>query len=378
MRQPANRIPRRSSLAQWVFPVAAICWAAASSACNVPVFRYALEHWTADPCEVIVFHREPLTPGQQAGVESLEQAGRDGRANLAVSRINLGEELPPPWRAWWQAQRNATPPWLVLKYPRPTESGLPAWSGPLNAETVPALLDSPARREIARMLMSGDTAVWLLLESGDQQRDAAAARVIETESRKLEQTLALPEPSPLDPPTHPDPPLKIAFSLLRVSRTDPAEQVLASQLVNWNTNLVAATEPLLFPVFGRGRTGPPAAGAVINAETLRRMAGFLTGPCSCEIKDLNPGHDLLLAANWATLPGYQEIPLPEPPPLAGPAQLAAATGPAKPPAPPAALPPDSAHAPGGYLARNLGILGGIIAVFLAGTTLLIHWNSGRR
>ncbi len=34
----------------------------AAVACNIPVFRYALERWQPDNCELILFHREPLNP----------------------------------------------------------------------------------------------------------------------------------------------------------------------------------------------------------------------------------------------------------------------------------------------------------------------------
>ncbi len=33
-------------------------WTMAATACNVPVFRYALERWEADHYEIVVFHRQ--------------------------------------------------------------------------------------------------------------------------------------------------------------------------------------------------------------------------------------------------------------------------------------------------------------------------------
>ena len=41
--------------------VALVLVAVVAEACSVPVFRYALERWQADPYEVFVFHRGPLT-----------------------------------------------------------------------------------------------------------------------------------------------------------------------------------------------------------------------------------------------------------------------------------------------------------------------------
>lgn len=362
----------------------ATLWTMATTACNVPVFRYALERWEADPYEIVVFHREPLTAEQQALLESMERVGRDGLANLAVNRVNLAGEMPPPLRTLWNAQESPAPPWMVVRYPRKLGIEKPAWAGPLSAEAVGKLLDSPARREIAQKLSSGDAVVWLLLESGDQKHDDQVGQLIEAETRKLQQTLVLPEPSPLDPPMNADLPLKIAFSTVRVARSDPAERMLVNMLLNWNTNLTTATEAMLFPVFGRGRAVSPAIGKEIRAEAIREMAEFLTGPCSCQVKEMNPGYDLLLSANWSALIGYQEVRLPEPPPLVSMSQFAAiaasnvtatstqtAVSLATASTPPAPVKPN-------HLVRNLVVVLGIGVVFLIATTFVLKVRANRR
>jgi len=291
----------------------ALLWTLGVSACNVPVFRYALERWEADRYEAVVFCHEPLTAQQQATLGQFEQASTGGRANLAVTKADPARGLPPALEALWKAQGNPALPWMVLHYPRQSGIEHSAWAGPMNAEQIKPLLESPVRRTVTQNLLKGDAIVWLLLESGDPQRDQAVARQLESELRHLEQTLKLPELSPLDPPVNPNLPLKIAFSTVRVSRTDPAESALVKLLLNWNPQRTAAHEPMLFPIFGRGRAIPPAVGKEIRPEAIREMATFLTGPCSCEIKDLNPGFDLLLTADWNTMAGYQEVALPMPP-----------------------------------------------------------------
>ncbi len=42
-------------------------------------------------------------------------------------------------------------------------------------------------------------------------------------------------------------------------------------------------------------------GAGINADNLRESAAFVTGACSCQVKEQNPGFDLLLNADWNKL-----------------------------------------------------------------------------
>ena len=353
----------------------------AAIACNVPVFRYALERWETDPYEVVVFHRTPLVADHQILVERLEQTGRDGLANLSVSQVNLADELPLPLKTLWTSQHNPTSPWVVVRYPRQLGIEHPAWAGPLAAETVGDLLDSPVRRDISQKLLSGDAVVWLLLESGDRHRDDQAAQLVETETEKLQQTLRLPEPAPNDPPINADLPLKIAFSIVRVARSDPAERMLVSMLLNREPNLTTAKHPMLFPVFGRGRAIPPAVGQEIRADAIGEMAKFLTGPCSCQIKELNPGYDLLLAANWSSLVGYQEVQLPEPPPLVSMSQFAAtaAGGVTIPSSPAPASPAVASPSPVGseHLVRNLVVVLGIGAGFLAAMTFVLKRKASR-
>jgi hypothetical protein len=356
-------------------PVAAACWAVAAVACNVPVSRYALERWEADPYDVYVFHQGVYTQEQQALLARLEKAGRDGLANLSVSNVNCSAKMPESLRRLWAAQANPTLPWMVVRYPRKTKIELSAWSGPLNAATVGALLESPVRENIAQRLLGGDAVVWLLLESGDRRRDDQTAQLLNTELRKLEQSLVLPEHSPLDPPINTNLPLKIVFSTVRLARSEPAEGMLINLLLNWNTNLVSDKEVMLFPVFGRGRVVPPAIGEEIQPEAIREAAEFLTGPCSCEIKEMNPGYDLLLSANWNSLGVYQSELMSESPPLTGLSEFASrAAGNLNVPTGPAATSPATGGAATqthGQLIRNLAIVLGIGITFLAAATLLL-------
>jgi hypothetical protein len=72
-------------------------------------------------------------------------------------------------------------------------------------------------------------------------------------------------------------------------------------LVRAEPDLAERSDPMAFPVFGRGRALLPLVGPGITAENIRDSAAFLVGPCSCQIKELNPGFDLLLSAFWDQL-----------------------------------------------------------------------------
>lgn len=369
-------------LAAWC--VVPALWSWTLPACNVPVFRYALERWEADSFQIVVFHDQPLTAEQQELLSKLENRGGNAPANLAVNSVNLAQAVPQPLQALWNAQENPAPPWMVARHPKQTGIERPVWAGPFTADAVGSLVESPARRGIAQKLLSGDAVVWLLLESADKRHNDATEQLVQTELRKLEKSLALPERSPLDPPINPDLPLKIAFSVVRVARSDPAERMLVNMLLNWNTNLTASQEPMLFPIFGRGRVIPPAIGEEIRAEAVRDMAEFLTGPCSCEVKAMNPGYDLLLAANWNSLSAYEEILLPSPPPLVGMSQFAAvaatnSSSPAPQPSVSVASVTSAPAPPGGdRLFRNLASIFGIGVVCIAVATLVLKVRTHRK
>lgn len=378
MRRRSDRLLR---LARWVVPT---LWFWTAPACNVPVFRYALERWEADPYQLVVFCDGPLPTTQQTLVQKLEERGADAAANLMVTRVDVTQEMRQPLRALWEAQGNPALPWMVLRYPKPSGIERSAWTGSLTAETVASLVESPVRREIARRLLGGDAVVWLLLESGNQPRDDQTIQSVETELRRLETSLVLPELSPADPPLNPALPLKIAFSTVRVARSDPAERMLVNQLLNWNTNLLARPEPMLFPIFGRGRAIAPAIGDEIRPEAIQDMAEFLAGPCSCEVKAMNPGYDLLLTANWNSLPAYQEIALPASPPLVGMSQFAAAVASnsrgGSPPAAgslmaAAAAPPSVGR---GGLVRNLVVVSAVGVIGVVAATLVLKARHGRK
>ena len=55
------------------------------------------------------------------------------------------------------------------------------------------------------------------------------------------------------------------------------------------------------PIFGRGRALGLIGGNDLNADMLAEAATFLIGECSCQVKEMNPGIDILLAADWEAI-----------------------------------------------------------------------------
>ena len=73
-------------------------------------------------------------------------------------------------------------------------------------------------------------------------------------------------------------------------------------------DLRSFTDPIVVPVFGRGRTYYALVGKGIRGETIEENCQFLCGACSCQVKNENPGVDLLMAVNWSDKIGGSAMP----------------------------------------------------------------------
>jgi hypothetical protein len=284
---------------------------AIACACNVPVFRFALERWRPDVYRVTLLHRGPLSEAQQKMSRPLLEAQEKGSANFVLQVVDVSELEKPTDNnqgplaeilsgAW--SRIGMGEPWLIVQYPTLVRVDVPVWSGPLASEAVTRLTGSPIRQELVRRLSEGQSVVWLLLESGIEAKDNAAAELLEDELRELQRSLKLPELT-ADPDDEllARTPLKLAFSVLRVPKSAATEEALVGMLVHCESDLTDRSDPLAFPVFGRGRALLPLVGRGINAKNIQDASEFLVGACSCQVKEQNPGFDLLLSSNWDSL-----------------------------------------------------------------------------
>jgi len=393
-------------------------------ACSVPVFRYALERWEPGLYVLMVFHRGPMAPADKEPVELITKGSLDGggNANIWIRTVDVSADMEEFEKAIWSGQDDPALPWAVLLYPprRMAPPGPAIWRGRLTKDMTKAILDSPARQEIARRLQAGDSAVWIYLADAKPVKKSVAAEakpigtaspttefrtnwsvaahataailvlialciwaasskryvlcvtafvllivvltvarthrdlltvkpeiiymteikvvpprlrpkpkpqppegvaLLEAKLRNVVKELVLPKMDPYDAQWGPggtpiqdlQRDLKISFSAIRVSRSDPAEEMLVRMLMRSEPDLETehAGKPMVFAVFGRGRVLHALVGEGITAENIMRDCRFLVGPCSCQVKDLNPGTDLLISAAWVTNePLVQEFQLP--------------------------------------------------------------------
>ncbi|MCE5327229.1 MAG: hypothetical protein LLG01_12545 [Planctomycetaceae bacterium] len=343
---------RNNGLHGWVM-VVAMLWAGAAFACDTPVFRYAMEKWRPDPYPVVIFHKGKLTDAQQNAVLLLQKQSEDDKTNIKVDVVDFDGTVPAGAKKLFDGLTDKTLPRLVVIYEARSGAKGVLHDGPLTVEEAQAAMSSPARLEVAKRLMGGDSAVWVLLDSTDKAANEEAAKVVSAQIVSLPNEVEVSQPSAENAPSQ-DPegapganqspwPNKLKFSMVRLARSDPKETMFVKMLLGVEQDLAEgqyASEPVAVPVFGRGRGLYALVGKGITPDNMRKAAEFLAGACACEIKDQNPGVDMLLTADWDSAvgqPRFVEIQLPELAPLAPgqtaapqtqPATRAAATAPA--------------------------------------------------
>ena len=293
------------------------------AACSVPVFRFALERWDPDSYGVIVFHRGSLSPEEQSLIDRMDssEVPTSQFLNASVTSVDLAESMEPEALALWEAQGTETLPWMMVSFPWSRLAADSVFAGPLTKGSVDQVVDSPVRREVARRLLKGESAVWVFLESGDTDQDDQAHDRLNSRLEHLTAKLELPLINPVDIEegliSIDEDQLKIEFSTIRLSRDDPSEAFFVQNLLGSEDDLTEFDEPIAFPIFGRGRVLYGLIGDGIAPDVIDEACVFLTGSCSCEVKEQNPGVDLVMSVDWDRLVSTQFDIDRELPPLSG-------------------------------------------------------------
>ena len=287
----------------------------AAVACNIPVFRYALERWQPDNCELILFHREPLTTNQQTMLDQLmeQQISRNEDTSSSLPLSDLASPTPAHAHLWNSIRTNfnqkITEPYLVVRMKLGKGRVVNGWHGPLSDAIEVGILDSPSRRELSKRLLSGHSVVWVVVRAdtktdslpATQNFNAKADAALKTSFSWLTNNLELPEGIGLPgSELHSEIPLLLKFSTLEISREDVKESFLINLFSELQPAATARGENLIVPVFGRGRALEVIPASVLTSSLIRDLTVFLSGACSCQVKDQNPGFDLLMSVDWNT------------------------------------------------------------------------------
>ena len=271
-------------------------------ACNVPVFRYALERWKPDACEVIVFADAAFDASQHAELSKLAAQTETKRSNLTVTVARTDADQSPRTKELWETIRKLPGvriPYVVVRTSVNDKQAINSWHGPLEQFKAEHLLDSPARRELAKRLLKGDSVVWVVLKSKDEARNAKIKKLLEDELKKLAKTTPFPEGLGLPgSELYAELPLLMQFTILEIDPSDAREQFLVGLFTGFEPEAVKNDQPLVIPVFGRGRALEVVPADRMEVGLVGDLTRYLCGACSCQVKERNPGFDLLLQSDW--------------------------------------------------------------------------------
>jgi hypothetical protein len=290
-----KRTPLIARQIVWMLLFATVTFGQKLSACPIPVYQYALEHWPADDYLLeVCFAGDSRSEAESAAWQQLQGALRSngGALNLLIKELP-GTSLPAA------AEGRS---WMRLLYPPHSRSRHTVWQGQFSQMAVEQLINSPFRQQLSGALVDRTSVVWVLLLSGNRAQDQKITAFVNENIENLAKNIVVPEKADwggqemnLD--------WEVNFKVLPLRRDDPKEQLFIDLLLASEPDLRSdfSEHPLLFPVFGRGLLLYALAAEGINRWTLSKAVDFLTGSCSCQVKAANPGLDLLLECNWDKL-----------------------------------------------------------------------------
>ena len=294
--------------------------------CDTPVYRYAMYRWETSPYEIYVFNDGEDDPGAEPLRQAVQKL-RDDRAHpLNVEFVEIDVTADRPWDGYpptvgdaWRTRPENTPAaeWRVVVSPR----GLVVHQGGLDADALTGLGESQASRNICEELAAAKAGALVLLlpgtppkdEAAESETTKAAKAAVEEVQRRVATGDARLYKSPTQATQEQDEEEEdeadeedsrpIETGAVVVYRDDPSEAWLVKCLLGVEPDLVEeqfADQPMVFVAYGRGRVLPPYIGKGVTADNLVADVQFITGACSCTVKDENPGVDLLARYDWET------------------------------------------------------------------------------
>ncbi|WP_149499761.1 hypothetical protein [Roseiconus lacunae] len=276
-------------------------------ACKIPVFRYALERWPADDYQLVAIVDGDLTGAPKKAFEELQQL-ENSKANVATEVIDLSTLSEAELWSLEGIDDTGEVPMLQAFYPGQKKL---CWKGPLTVQNVRRWIHSPLRTEIVNDLSEGVSVVWLLVEGDDADENLRLKRRLDETLRRAESSVTLPDGvirrkdaskalaevpgASMDDVLRCDIPLLVKFNSRVLAKDDPNEIAFNAMIAG-----IAREQhpPFFVPIFGRGRMIEPLPAAQLDDDAILKACHYLFGECSCSVKALNPGIDILLAADW--------------------------------------------------------------------------------
>ena len=308
----------RQIFAAAISVIGLLLFAAVSYACKIPVFRYALERWPADRYTMVAIVDADPDEDVRRALQALDSFDRFS-ANINVEIIDLSQLSEAELWSVEGLENTEDAPLLQVFYPdKKSDQRRLCWSGALTLENVQLWRQSPLREKIVGDLESGVSAVWVFVEGDDSDENTTMHSELKAALKQAESTVSIPtgvirredaarvlKEDPLasmDDVLRCDIPLKVKFSTVVLSPDDPQEAALVAMIRGLPHEV---TFPCTIPVFGRGRMIEPLPMSAFSEQSVVSACNYLFGECSCSVKALNPGVDLVLDADWKKLLGEQ-------------------------------------------------------------------------
>ncbi len=260
---------------------------------DVPVYRYALESWKVDTFTGYVFFEKSLQLTDLNLIDGFKASNTDFKvidasqhyADMAMDTFEkYAKNKPLPYLIVFNAEKEAD-------LSRRKQSVF--WHGSFENSPISTLSQSPVRQEIVTKIGCGNVGVWLIVNSSNQDKNKAFRAKLEKLLSNAEQTLLAPEINAGRVKAVGE--NKPSFSIMEMPKDDPKETLFIRMLFE-NKNPVSIQEPLLFCIFGKGRTLAAISDESLNAERINSVCTYLLSPCSDEQKTKHPGRDLIFPA----------------------------------------------------------------------------------
>jgi hypothetical protein len=291
-----SAVPRNLAVALFLLAVS-VAPAPVLRACDVPVHRYILQRWEREDYRVYYFFRGNVAEADRHVNEFLSDAadGFGSHVNLAFRALNVDRLADNPaaeeeQKLWKDCASDKLPLHLVLS-PR----GTLLFRGHLDMPAAKAMIQSPARTEIARQLSEGKGGLLLLLAGDDAKETEKAEKDVRwvLERAKKEHGLDV--------------------GFLRLPAKAPDEQWFVRFLLDAAARPPDDRQSLVFGICGRARVLGVLVAEHITRRNLVECVAMMNGECSCDLMYGNLGMDLLTDWDWdgaaANLPPVNVEPL---------------------------------------------------------------------
>ena len=273
-------------------------------ACSTPVFLYALDRWPPAPYRAVIVKDGALTAKEQSALTTLKSAAEfnGGNLNIIIRQFNSAKLIQSSFAtAITNINRPVKNARLYIFYPAVMDLKNHLWSSPLDTKNVNKIINSPFRKKLAEELLRGNAGVFVIVESNNTASNKITELFLEKNLRLLEKEAELSAQNPLkqdDLAKGTAIPVKITYKIIKISQKG-ADDVIVSSFMKIDPELQKIkNETMVFAVYGQGRALPPMIGNSITKENIQHISTFLSGACSCEVKDMNPGFDLLMNVDW--------------------------------------------------------------------------------